>query len=184
MDTSLTTERLSLKLVEQDDLEDIHELHSLPETDRFNTLGIPKNIQQTKMVLQEWIGTAKNEYYTDYTFAIREKTTGVFIGLIALKCGSPKFRIGEVWYKLHVQHWRKGYATEALVRILDLGFKVLGLHRIEAGCAVANLGSIKLLEKLGMVKEGRKRKVLPLKDGWSDNFEYAILEEDWAGTIF
>lgn len=61
----------------------------------------------------------------------------------------------------------------------ETGFDHLKLHRIEAGCAVANTGSVKVLEKAGMLKEGRKRKVLPLKEGWSDNYEFAMLEEDW-----
>ena len=72
----------------------------------------------------------------------------------------------------------KGYATEALKEILRFGFDQLNLHRIEAGCAVENVASIKVLEKAGMQREGRKRQVLPLKSGWSDNFEYAILAAD------
>ena len=179
MEETLSTDKLTLDLVKQTDLLDIHELHSLPETDEFNTLAIPEDINQTQLVLQDWITASKLDRSPAFTFAIRNKATGVFIGLIALKCGNPKFRIGEVWYKLHVKHWRKGYATDALTKILDYGFNELKLHRIEAGCAVANTGSIKVLEKVGMLKEGRKRKVLPLKTGWSDNFEYAILEEDW-----
>jgi RimJ/RimL family protein N-acetyltransferase len=35
-----------------------------------------------------------------------------------------------------------------------------------------------VLEKAGMLREGRLRQVLPLKSGWSDNFEYSILETD------
>lgn len=175
----LLTERLSLLLVKRSDLADIHELHSLPETDKYNTLGIPEDIEQTSRILTSWISKCKASVCPEYTFSIREKLTGSFIGLIALKCGNPKFRIGEAWYKLHVHHWRKGFATEALSRVLAFGFNELKLHRIEAGCAVDNTGSIKVLEKVGMLKEGRKRKVLPLKEGWSDNFEYAILEDDW-----
>jgi ribosomal-protein-alanine N-acetyltransferase len=49
---------------------------------------------------------------------------------------------------------------------------------MEAGCAVDNKGSFTVLEKAGMVREGRLRQVLPLKSGWSDNFEYSILESD------
>jgi len=58
------------------------------------------------------------------------------------------------------------------------GFETLKLHRIQAGCAVNKIGSIKVLEKAGMIREGRGRQVLPLKSGWSDNFEYSILETD------
>lgn len=178
MKTSLSTQRLILKPAEPADLEDIHALHSLPETDEFNTLGIPRNVDETQQILQEWKNASEREQNPEYTFAIRDKKTNAFVGLIALKCGNPKFRNGGVWYKLHVKHWGKGYATEALKRVLEFGFNDLKLHRIEAGCAVDNKGSARVLEKAGMFKEGRKRKVLPLKRGWSDNYEYAILEED------
>jgi ribosomal-protein-alanine N-acetyltransferase len=62
--------------------------------------------------------------------------------------------------------------------MINFGFETLQLHRIGAGCAVKNSGSIRVLEKAGMIREGRCRKVVPLKTGWSDNFEYAILEND------
>ena len=51
--------------------------------------------------------------------------------------------------------------------------------RIEAGCAIDNIGSIKVLEKTGFIKEGTGRQVLPLLSGWSDNYEFAILEIDY-----
>lgn len=182
MENTFLTHRLILKPVALQDLLAVHELHSLPETDRFNTLGIPENTDHTKSIIEDWIRASEAEPSPAYTYTISLKDSNTFIGLIALKCGNPKFRTAEVWYKLHVDHWRKGYATEALTSIINFGFHQLQLHRIEAGCAVANAGSIRVLEKAGMLKEGRKKKVLPLKSGWSDNFEYALLAEDWAGT--
>ena len=68
--------------------------------------------------------------------------------------------------------------SEVLKSMIDFGFNKLHLHRIEAGCAEDNIGSFKVLEKAGMTREGRGRQVLPLKNGWSDNFEYAILKSD------
>ncbi len=166
------------------DLEKIHELHSLPETDQFNTLGIPKNLRQTEMIVSEWVEKNNNEVNKNFTFKVVLSKSKAFIGLISLNLGNPKFKIAEVWYKLHSDFWNKGYATEALNRILEFGFSDLKLHRIEAGCAVENIGSIRVLEKVGMIKEGRKRKVLPLKNGWSDNFHYAILSTDFKGAPY
>lgn len=174
----LHSARLKLRLVEACDLIAVHILHSLPETDEFNTLGIPKSIDETKSVIEAWVNDNQQQEIKNYTFSIEQKTNSHFLGLIALKLGNPKYRKGEVWYKLHSDCWGKGFGTEALNTILDLGFKELKLHRIEAGCAVDNVGSIKVLEKVGMIREGRKRQVLPLKSGWSDNFEYAIIETD------
>lgn len=174
----LKSARLDLRPVTLLDLENIHQLHSLPETDKFNTLGIPENMDQTRTIVSDWIGTTGKSPQHPAVFVVQLKYQEQFIGLIALTPGKVKYRNAEVWYKFLPVHWNKGYATEALKAILNFGFKQLNLHRIEAGCAVGNLGSVRTLEKAGMTREGRKRKVLPLKSGWSDNFEYAILSTD------
>lgn len=160
------------------DLNSIHRLHSLPETDEFNALGIPNNIEETKKIIGPWIEDNKMSKIKNYTFAIENRLNNEFIGLFGLKLGKEKYRRAEVWCKIHSDHWNNGYATESLKTAINFGFEILKLHRIEAGCAIKNIRSIKVLEKAGMVREGRLRQVLPLKSGWSDNFEYAILETD------
>jgi ribosomal-protein-alanine N-acetyltransferase len=174
----LETERLKLRLIQSSDLISIHQLHSLPETDEFNTLGIPQNMEETRTIIEPWIVENQQKEIKNYTFAIEQIANNQFIGLIGLKLWNSKQRRGEVWYKLHSDYWGKGFGTETLSSLLDFGFNELNLHRIQAGCAVNNGGSIKVLEKVGMIKEGRGRQILPLKSGWSDNFEYAILETD------
>ena len=62
---------------------------------------------------------------------------------------------------------------------MNFCFSELKLHRVEAGCATANIASIKVLKKCGMIKEAQRRKLLPIRGEWFDNFEYAILEEDF-----
>jgi RimJ/RimL family protein N-acetyltransferase len=178
MNKILETDRLKLKPISTADLEKIHELHSLPKTDRFNTLGIPTDISETKKIVEEWIVKNNNGKKTSFTFKVELITDKSFIGLVALNCGNPKFKMAEIWFKFHPDFWNNGYATESLNKMLEFGFNELNLHRIEAGCAIDNIGSIRTLEKGGMTREGRKRKVLPLKKGWSDNFEYAILASD------
>lgn len=160
------------------DLNSIHKLHSLPETDEFNALGIPKNINETKSIIEPWIAENKLSEIKNYTFAIETKTDTKFIGLFGLKLGNEKYKRGEVWYKIHFDYWKKGFATESLKAVINFGFENLKLYRIEAGCAVENIDSIRVLEKAGMTREGRLRQVLPLKSGWSDNFEYSIIETD------
>ena len=178
MPPPLHSERLVLRLITLEDLKDIHALHSLPETDEFNTLGIPESKQVTERVITPWIACHKAQEIQQYTFAIRT-ANGSFIGLIALQLGAPKYKKAEIWYKLHSSHWNQGFGTEALRTLLKFGFNTLQLHRIEAGCAVENIASIRLLEKVGMTREGRKRAVLPLKSGWSDNYMYGLLDTDY-----
>jgi len=114
-----------------------------------------------------------------YTFAIINTSNTAFIGLLGLKLGHKKYRRAEVWYKIHPDYWSKGYASETLEGVLSYCFENLKLHRVEAGCAVDNIASFKVLEKCGFSREGRCREILPLTTGWSDNYEYAILEKDY-----
>ena len=176
----LQTNRLVFREVSTDDLNNIHQLHSLPETDEFNTLGIPNSIQDTETIISDWLAEQNVKPQTSYTFCLELVGTKQFIGLIALNIGKPKYRSAEVWYKIDSKYWGKGYATEALTALLDFGFNNLKLHRIEAGCAVENIASIKVLEKVGMTREGMKRKKLPIRGDWKDNYFYAILDEDFG----
>jgi ribosomal-protein-alanine N-acetyltransferase len=175
----LETKRLHIRELIRADLEYVHELHSLPETDEFNTLGIPKDIHTTEKIFSEWLILQKQTPRNSFIFCMEKRETNSFIGLIALNLGKPNYRSAEVWFKVHKEHWRQGYTTGALRRVLEFGFVDLKLHRIEAGCAVENIASIKTLEKVGFIREGMKRKKLPIRGEWKDNYVYGILEEDY-----
>ncbi len=56
-------------------------------------------------------------------------------------------------YRLNKEYWGKGYATEVASEVVSLRFEKLGLHRIEAMCDLRNASSIKVLEKIGMIKK-------------------------------
>lgn len=179
----LTSLRLHLKEVTIHDLNQIHELLSLPETDEYNTMGIPESIEATRTHLEQWFSDQKQDPRMSYTLAVSLIDSNQFIGLVGIKLGIPKYKNAHVWYKLHKDFWNFGYATEATKELLRFGFEELQLHRIEAGCDIENIGSIKVLEKVGMVREGIKRKNLPIRGDWKDNFFYAILEEDWLHSL-
>jgi RimJ/RimL family protein N-acetyltransferase len=176
---TLETGRLLLRSVEAADMAAIHELHSLPETDEFNTLGIPGNIQVTQELVGDWLLKQRAQPCTAYVLAIVKQGSRQLIGLMGMNLGRPKSASAEVWYKLHKDHWGNGYATEALNRLFRYAFEDLALHRIEAGCATGNIASIKVLEKVGMQREGHCRKILPVRGQWLDNYLYAILEENF-----
>ncbi|RYH27828.1 MAG: N-acetyltransferase [Alcaligenaceae bacterium] len=141
-------------------------------------MGIPDSMEVTKGVLDNWLREQQLDPQSHYVFHISGQDDS-FAGLFGLRLGKPAYRVAEIWYKFHPAFWGRGYATEAVVAILALGFNDLQLHRIEAGCAVDNIASIRVLEKAGMQREGRCRKILPIRGEWHDNYIYAILEEDF-----
>ena len=130
------TERLIFREMTPAYLADIHQLHSLPQTDEVNTLGIPGTIEVTEELFTVWLKLQNASPRISYIFCIELIESGQFIGLIALNMGKLNYRIAEVWYKIHPSYWAKGYATEGLKKLLEFGFTDLKLHRIEAGCAV------------------------------------------------
>ncbi|MEG1025668.1 MAG: GNAT family N-acetyltransferase [Flavobacterium sp.] len=178
MNINLKTERLNLKPVSENDIENVYELQRLEETARFNTSGIPQNINETKVTVENWIAENAKENIKRFTFSVELIDGNEFIGLIGINLGKEHYKNAEVWFQYDYRFWNKGYGTECLRKILDFGFENLKLHRIEAGCAIENIGSISVLEKVGMLREAHTRKLLPLKSGWSDNYGYAILSTD------
>jgi [ribosomal protein S5]-alanine N-acetyltransferase len=174
----LQTKRLLLREIRIEDTTHIHLLNSLEETNQFNTSGAPESILQTEELVALWVKEATISTRKKYVFFIQEDANN-FIGLIGLTMGKPGYNNAEIWYKLHPDFWNKGFATESVKWLLDFGFNNLKLHRIEAGCAIENQASIKVLEKCGFKREGHTRKLLPIHGQWHDNYGYALLEEDY-----
>ena len=106
------------------------------------------------------------------------KESGTFVGLAGLSLSYDKFKLGEIYYKLLPDHLGIGYATEVSKALIKSGFEDFKLHKVEAGVATENLKSIRVLEKSGMTREGLRRKILPIRGEWKDNYHYAIVEDD------
>ncbi len=178
MNITLKTERLTLRPISESDIENIYKLQSLEETARYNTSKIPENLNETKITIDNWILENNQDKPKKFTFAIDLTDDEKFIGLVGINLGKEHYQNAEVWFQFDYRFWNKGYATESLRKIIEFGFEDLKLHRIEAGCAVENIGSFTVLEKVGMLREAHTRQLLPLKSGWSDNYGYAILSTD------
>ncbi|SEW02370.1 GNAT family N-acetyltransferase [Chitinophaga arvensicola] len=170
----LSSDKLCLIPATAKDIPAIHRLHSLPETDRFNTLGLPADIGVTTSIVNGWLKEEGQQVW-----CITLKDTREFIGLAGMVFKPVRFNSAEIWYKLDVAHWGNGYATELVGELLSYAFDTLRLHRMEAGCAVENTASARVLEKCGFQLEGRKREVLPIRGAWVDNFMYGILSGDY-----
>jgi len=174
----IETYRLTLITITSADLEDIHKLHSIPEVDRYNTLGIPENMEETRKLVDPVLKEQKLTPRKDYTFKIVVKESNEFIGLAGITLSLDRFRLGEIYFKLAPPYWGNGYATEVSRILIDTGFEVFKLHKVEAGADTENMASIRVLEKSGMLREGLRRKILPIRGTWRDAYHYAITEDD------
>lgn len=177
---TLESKRLTLRTFSENDVSNVHEMLLRPESTVFNPTTYSEDKNETIKLINTW--QRESEQGKDrkkFTFLIEDTVNHTFVGIIGIDIIKLHYKNAEVWFKLSPETWGKGYGTEALGRIIQFGFEDLNLHRIEAGCAVDNIASYKVMEKSGMIREAHRRKLLPLKNGWSDNYEYAILEEDY-----
>jgi [ribosomal protein S5]-alanine N-acetyltransferase len=100
--------------------------------------------------------------------AITSAHDGSLVGMIELSHLSPSDRCGELGYWIAPEHRGQGYATEASRAMVDVGFRALRLHRIEARAFARNRASIRVLEKAGLRPEGRFRERVWFGHRWLD----------------
>ena len=86
----------------------------------------------------------------------------------------------EVGYFLINSNWGNGYGTEMIRGCMDIAFKTLRLHRVEAAIDKDNVPSIKIAGKLGMRRECLRKKDFFIGGRWVDSVIYVLLEEDWG----
>lgn len=177
---TLTTERLTLRPFIADDAFDVERLAGMREI-ADTTLNIPHPYPHGGAA--EWIlthGPAWNEG-SNATFAIVDNATGRLAGAISLMI-KPEHRRAELGYWIALHCWKRGYATEASQRLIDFGFEVLGLHRIEARHFLRNPASGRVLQKLGMQPEGVERDWAIKWDRFETVAVYSILEPEWRAV--
>jgi RimJ/RimL family protein N-acetyltransferase len=114
-----------------------------------------------------------------FGFAIESKQTGDLIGDCALRVDKDEPYRAEIGFTLAREHQGRGFALEAVSRLLDYAFDALGLHRIVAIADCRNAPSVALLERVGMRREGHFLENVWFKGGWADEYLYAVFKDEW-----
>ncbi|RME83837.1 MAG: N-acetyltransferase [Planctomycetota bacterium] len=116
-----------------------------------------------------------------YEFTAFQKETGKMIGFVSIMDISRQvFQNGYLGYAVFSPYWRQGYGKEMVKAAVDIGFRTLRLHRLEAGIEPANIASIRLIKSLGFRKEGLSKGRLFLRGKWRDMELYAMTAEEWG----
>lgn len=104
---------------------------------------------------------------------------GTVIGGINIRFDFDK-RLGEIGYSIARKFWGKGLTTEAAHAVLDAAFSTYAdLNRIHARADARNTGSLRVMEKLGMTREGVLRQIRFVRGEFSDQVWCAILRSEW-----
>ena len=148
----IETERLILRTWKNFDLDAYYHINQDPMVTEF--LGGPLSMQEIQDFMK-----AQNQQFDQMGYAlwaVEEKSSGKligFIGLNQLETGFPFSPCVEIGWRLGSEYWKKGYATEGARVVLDYGFKNIKLKEIIAFTVPANIRSIRVMEKIGMVKD-------------------------------
>jgi len=123
----------------------------------------------------------KKKEKTDYSFGIDLLEEKRIIGGIGIHHVDSYQKTATVGYWLGEEYWNRGYGSEALNAVINLGFRKLKLNRLEASVFVGNPSSGKLLEKFGFKREGLKRQSVRCKaDGKiKDEYVYGLLKSEY-----
>lgn len=122
-----------------------------------------------------------------FDLGVFHKATGALLGMVSLM--DLQRGLGQsayLGYTIFNRHWGQGYGKESVRAAIDIGFRDLGLHRVEAGIEPGNRRSILLARSLGLRKEGLKKRAVFLKGRWVDLVMYSATTEDfgirWKGN--
>jgi RimJ/RimL family protein N-acetyltransferase len=174
------TERLLLRPFEDSDLQAMYEMHSDEKVVRY-LYHDARSLDEVRTALARKIaavGIAGEGDGLGVAAVLAE--TGEVVADLSLWCVSEGRQQGEIGFIVHPAHQRKGYATEAARPMLDFAFDVVGLHRVVGRTEARNIGSARVLEKLGMRREAHLIENEWVKGEWQSELVYAILASEWA----
>ncbi len=169
--------RIQLRELRQDDWKSIHSYASIEEVCQYQPWG-PNTEVESRAFVRDIIVDASMNPRTRFAYAILEGET--FIGVCELNVRDRANEYGEISYILHPNRWGRGLATEAATMLLSYAFDELKLHKVSATCNPENRGSARVLEKIGMVKEGLLRDNLKMVNGWRNSLLFSMLDREWT----
>lgn len=175
----IRTKRLLLREARLSDYDDIHAYAVDADVVRYMDWG-PNTPEVTAQALGGWVAMSAQWPRDEVNLVVELSETGRAIGAIRLSIQSKTDRTADFGYTLNKDYWRRGLATEAASAIVEAAFTTLGLHRVYATCDVRNAASYKVMEKLGMRREGTLLKNHEVRGRWRDTHVYALLAQEWA----
>ena len=166
--TEIRTERLLLRPFRLSDIEDVLEYGSDPEWAAFFDRPYDRDWVEdmvARAVLTSW----------DERPSFAMQLDGRVVGMVELWLGSRS--IADLSYEVARPHWGKGLAPEAARAVVDWGFREMSLRKVDSYANSRNRRSWRVMEKIGMTREGLMRRELG-----RDSVAYGVLREEWTST--
>jgi [ribosomal protein S5]-alanine N-acetyltransferase len=170
----LETPQLILRKLTLHDQEEIYDFTSSEEVTKYVPFAPHQNLSDT----ERYIKSVLEQKMVPWGIVLKENQK--LIGVIEFVSYDSIHRFAEIAYVLSQNFWGKGITTEAANEVIKFGFDSLCVVRIQARCFAENIGSQRVMEKVGMTYEGTLRKSLFLKGKQRDIKVYSILKEEFS----
>lgn len=170
----LDTERLLLRRITDEDVNEVFELRSNPETMKY----IPRPLVKNSEDALEHIAMIEDKIITNMgiNWGITLKDNSKLLGIIGYYRLQPENYRAEIGYILLPEFHGKGIIPEAVNRLITYGFEDLNLHSIEAIIDPENYASEKVLQKCGFIKEAHLKESDFYEGRFLDKVIYSLLE--------
>lgn len=172
----LETPRLILRKMRLSDADDLFAYARNPEVSQYLVWTPHQNIEESRGFLRYVMSRYSQGLLEDW--ALEHRQTRTFIGTAGYFFWDVVHCRAEIHYCLSNAFWHQGLIPEALREITRFGFQQMQLHRIEAKCFPENIGSQKVLRKIGMHYEGIMRHGVYAKGTFHDMKSFALLSTD------
>lgn len=147
----IRTERLLLRQLDDDDIQNVFKGLSHPETIKYYGVSY-QTLEATKLQLEFFKDLERNK--TGIWWAICSLDNQTFFGAGGLNNVSKEHKKAEIGFWLNSDFWRLGIMTEAMPLICNYAFETLGLHIIEGFVETENMNCKKAMAKVGFTHEG------------------------------
>lgn len=177
MQPTISTNRLSLREITEQDVDQFFEVFSNAEVMRYwSTPPLPDKDAASKQIAEIQDLIARRQMLK---WGVALKDSDQLIGSVTLFHPDFTHRRVELGYALGRTYWRQGYMLEALQAVLKYAFETLNFHRLEADVDPRNDASVRTLERLGFQREGYLRERWQVNGEIQDAYFYGLLRPDW-----
>lgn len=152
---NLQTSRLFLRPIQRHDAADLFVGRGDPEVMRWWDWPEQKSVDEVRGIIANHFAEIESGRVQWWVVSVTPR--GPAIGECDISDIDLHHKRGEVGFLFRREAWGKGYAFEAMERVLRYGFTELGLERLSARFHAGNEASRRLLEKLGFSHEGLLR---------------------------
>lgn len=174
----IQTSRLLLRPFIARDFEQYAAYHALPSVYRYLYASPPVG----KALHEQFSAILNASFETEndvFRLAVIRQDDDALIGEVLLKIASLGALQAEIGYIFNPDYEGYGYATEAVSAMIDLGFDHFGFHRIFARLDSQNVGSVGIVERLGLRCEAHLIENDRFNGVWGDEYIYAIRAVEW-----